>query len=154
MKLKHVSLNNQKRAFEMTTHSGRELSLPYAKATPPPTADDSVDSVYVDPEVANEGFSYTLESGRSGTVLIEQVLDYHEDPDYLRNLLLYELTARALEELEQTPLSRREICRRLRTSPTQLYRLLDTTNYGKSLDKMVALLQALDCHVSLVVRPR
>jgi hypothetical protein len=52
------------------------------------------------------------------------------------------------------PLSKREICRRLGTSATQRYRLLDQTNYGKSIDQVLRLLRALDCDVDLVVRTR
>jgi hypothetical protein len=40
------------------------------------------------------------------------------------------------------------------TSPAQFYRLLDQTNYDKSVDGLVALLQALDCEVALTVRAR
>jgi len=49
---------------------------------------------------------------------------------------------------------KREIIRRLGTSPAQLYRLLDTTNYRKSIDSVVELLQVLDCAVEFVVRER
>ena len=42
--------------------------------------------------------------------------------------------------------------RRMGTSPAQLYRLLDQTNYRKSVDQMIKLLQILDCEVDLVVR--
>jgi hypothetical protein len=33
-----------------------------------------------------------------------------------------------------------------------LYRLLDPANYRKSVDKMLALLQVLDCEVEVIVR--
>ena len=45
-----------------------------------------------------------------------------------------------------------EIIRRLGTSATQFYRLLDQTNYSKSIKQMVTLLAILDCEVDLVVR--
>mgnify|MGYP003298272916 CR=1 FL=1 len=51
-------------------------------------------------------------------------------------------------------LPRREIIRRLGTSATQFYRLLDQTNYSKSVDQLVSLLQILDCEVELVVRAK
>ena len=47
---------------------------------------------------------------------------------------------------------KREVIRRLGTSPAQLYRLLDQTNYRKSVDKLLSLLQVLDCDVELIVR--
>jgi len=52
----------------------------------------------------------------------------------------------------ESPLSKREIIRRLGTSAAQLYRLLDQTNYRKTVDQLVALLQVLNCEVDLIVR--
>ena len=101
-----------------------------------------------------EGFTYELESGRTGTVHGEQVLEYNQDPRHLRNLLLYRLTLEAQKRVNASPLSKREIIRRLGTSATQFYRLLDQTNYRKSVDQLLALLQVLDCDVELVVRAK
>jgi hypothetical protein len=87
-------------------------------------------------------------------VHVEEVLEYNQDPDYLRDLLLYRLTLEAQGRIATIPLARREIIRRLGTSPAQLYRLLDQTNYRKSVDQMLRLLQVLDCDVDLVVRAK
>ena len=57
-------------------------------------------------------------------------------------------------ERSTTPLAKREIIRRLGTSPSQLYRLLDQTNYRKSVDQLLRLLKVLDCDVQLVVRAK
>jgi len=50
----------------------------------------------------------------------------------------------------------RAICCRLGTSATQLYHLLDQTNYRKSVDQLLNLLHALDSEVHFVVtdKPR
>jgi hypothetical protein len=109
--------------------------------TPSPTSDDPVTRVYVDKELGGEGFTYELQSGKTGTVHVEQVLEYNRDPNYLRDLMLYKLTVEAQRRIADSPLSKREIIRRLGTSATQLYRLLDQTNYKKSLDQLVSLLQ-------------
>ncbi len=85
---------------------------------------------------------------------VEQVLDYNRDPAYLRHQLLYRLTLEADRALQSGGISKREIARRLDTSPAQLYRLLDTTNYRKSVDQLLRLLQVLDREVELTVRPR
>jgi hypothetical protein len=85
-------------------------------------------------------------------VHIEQVLEYNKDPDYLRDRLLYRLTLEARKRVAASPLPRREIIRRLGTSATQFYRLLDQTNYTKSVDQVMSLLQILDCEVDLVIR--
>jgi hypothetical protein len=153
VKIRGVRINNRRKAFEVRT-SARRLLIPFAKVDPKPTAGNPVVRAYVDKEIGSEGFGYVLRSGREGTVHIEQVLEYNKDPDYLRDQLLYRLTIEAQKRVGASALSRREIIRRLRTSAAQFYRLLDQTNYRKSVDQLVSLLQALDCDVQLVVRSK
>jgi hypothetical protein len=130
------------------------LVFPFAKAIPTPTADDPIDTLLVDAEAGREAFTYVLRSGRTGTIHVEQVLEYNRDPSYLRDQLLYRLTVEAQARLAVSPLARREIMRRLGTSASQFYRLVDQTNYRKSIDQMLALLQVLDCDVDVVLRSR
>jgi len=153
VKIRAVIANNRKKAFEVGT-SRKTLVFPYTKAEPQPTPDDKVARVYVDAELARDGFTYVLQSGKEGTVHIEQVLDYNQDPRYLRDMLLYRLTLEAQRRVAASPLSKRELIRRLGTSATQFYRLLDQANYRKSIDQLLALLQILDCDVDLIVRAR
>lgn len=153
MKIRSVKYNNRKRSFEVRT-SRRILQFPYSKAEPQPTGEDPLRQVFVDKELGREGFTYFLESGREGTVHIDQVLEYNQDPSYLRDALLYKLTVEAEKRLKQSSLSRRELVRRLGTSATQFYRLLDAKNYRKSVDQMLALLHVLDCEIDLVVRTK
>ena len=151
MKIKSVRANNRKRAFEVRTWRGL-LPFPYSKADPAPAAADQIADLFVDHELGGEGFTYRLASGREGSVHVDQVLEYNQDPAHLRDLLLYELTLEAQKCLQASALSKREVIRRLRTSPAQLYRLLDQTNQRKSVAKLLSLLQVLDCDVELVVR--
>jgi hypothetical protein len=151
MKMRAVVGNNRKKVFEVKTAT-RTLALPYAKVDPRPTAQDPLGRVFVDQELDREGFTYVLASGREGTVHVEQVLEYNQDPGYLRDALLYRLTIEAQKRLQDSPLSKREIIRRLGTSAAQFYRLLDQTNYRKTIDQMLSLLHVLDCSVDLVVR--
>jgi hypothetical protein len=153
MKIQSVALNNRKRVFEVRV--GRAtLSFPFAKASPAPTREDPVSQVAVDKELGQEAFEYALASGRSGVVHVEQVLEYNQDPAYLRDLLLYKLTLEVQRRVLASPLSKREIIRRLGTSAAQFYRLLDPTNTRKSVDQLISLLQILDCEVDLVVHER
>ena len=153
MKVRGVIHNNRKKGFEVRTTRQRYW-FPYGKLELRPSPRDPVVSVCADAEIGYEGFTYRLKSGREDTVLVDQVLDYNKDPDYLRDLLLYKLTVEAQERIAKSTLSRREIIRRLGTSPAQLYRLLDQTNYRKSIDQMLSLLHVLDCDVDLVVKAR
>ena len=153
MKIRSVTHNNRKKAFEVRT-STKALVFPFSQADPPPTIQNPVAQVSVDAEAGREAFTYVLQSGKTGTVHVEQVLEYNQDPTYLRDLLLYRLTLEAQKRIAESRLSKREIIRRLDTSPAQLYRLLDQTNYRKSVDQVLALLQVLNCDVDLVVRKK
>jgi len=153
MKIRSVRHNNRRKAFEVTTYRG-SFSFPYAKADPPPRSSDPVAEVHVDEEIGREGVTYSLQSGAEGTVHIDHILEYNQDPNYMRDLLLYKLTIAAQERIEGSSLSKREVIRRLGTSPAQLYRLLDSTNSRKSVDKLLALLQVLDCDVEFIVRDK
>ena len=95
-----------------------------------------------------------LESGREGSVHLDSVLAYNDDPAYAADLVLYDLSLEAYRRFEHTPLSVREVARRLGTSQAQLYRLLDPKNTRKSLRQMLALLHVLGCAVEVRVKSR
>lgn len=151
MKIRKVALNNRKHQIQVTTASGKVYPFPYAKLKPKPTSADKIRDVFVDKELGNEAFTYVLESGKEGSVHIEQVLEYNKDPTYLRDLLLYNLTLEAIKRVEKSGLSRRELARRLDTSATQLYRLLSPSNTRKSMNQLVSLLHVLGCEVEVSV---
>ncbi len=152
MKIRKVEANNRKKCFELVTSAGRALEYPYSRLRIKPAAHDRIADVRVDPEVGGEGFTYVLVSGKEDTIVLDQVLEYNKDTDYLRNMLLYKLSLKAQKLVRERGVSKREIARRLRTSPIQLYRMLDQTFTGKTLDQMVRLLTALDCPVDVVFK--
>lgn len=110
--------------------------------------------VYADPEAGCEAFTYRLESGDEDTVHLDAVLEYHQDPALLNEMLLHRLTVEARRAVEASGLSKRELVRALGTSPSQLYRLLDPTYHGKSMGQMAALLRLLGKDVEVVVKDR
>lgn len=153
MKITRVEFNNRRKAFAVRI-GARALRYPYVKLGVRPSSADPVVRAHLDRELAAEAFTYVLKSGRQGTVHVEQILEYNQDPRHLRDLLLYNLTVEAQKRVLASPLSRREIIRRLGTSPAQFYRLLDQTNYRKSVDHVLTLLHVLDCDVRLIVRAK
>ena len=152
MKIRSVTLNNRRNEFIVVTRSRASYTFPYAKADPRPNPEDRIVEVYVDIELGNEAFTYVLESDQEGSIHIEQVLEYNEDPNYLAELLTYKLTVEAQRGIESSGLSRRQIARRLQTSVPQLYRLLDPANTSKSMNQLVTLLHILNRDVDLVVK--
>ena len=152
MKITSVEANNRKRVFEVRTVR-EQLVYPYAKLAVPPTGDDRIVEVYPDPETGREAFTYRLESGTEDTIHLDAVLEYHQDPAYLNELLLHQLTVEAGKALAASELAKREVARRLGTSASQLYRLLDPSHSGKSVGQMLALLHLLGREVEVIVRP-
>jgi len=151
MKVLSAHINNRRREFEIELPERGVLTFPYARAEPPPTPEDRIRDFFIDAELGNEGVTYVLESGAEGSVLVDHVLEINRDPAYMRDLLLHRLTVEAQKRVKASPMGVREISRRLRTSPAQVYRLLDQTNYRKTVDKMLELLQVLDAQVELRV---
>jgi hypothetical protein len=150
VKIRSVTFNNRRRDFSVRIGAAT-FRYPYARL-PETGPRDRVVAAAVDQEIGGQGFVCALSSGAEAVVLADQVLDYNADPRYLRELVLYELSVAARERLAASSLARREIIRRLGTSPAQLYRLLDQTNTKKSVDQMLSLLSVLDCTVTLKVR--
>ena len=153
MKISKIINNFRKKEFRLTAGS-RSYTFPYAKLRLVPTQENPVVQIYPDPEVGEEAFTYRLKSGEEDTVHLDAVLDVNVDPGYLQDLFLHQLTIEARRGLSESGLGIRQIARQLGTSPTQLYRLLDPANGGKSVGQMLALLNLVDCEVELVVNRR
>ena len=153
MKIRIVSFNNHRKGFEVGIRS-RSYWYPFARLEHPPGPADPIVRVFVDPELGGEAFTYVLKSGREDSIHAEQVLEHNQDPSFLREQILYRLTIEARRGVARSPLSKREIARRLGTSAAQLYRLLDPANRRKSIDHLLRLLSALDCEVDVVVRAK
>jgi hypothetical protein len=150
MKIKSVTINNRKKALEIETAKG-SMALPFAKLALKPTAKDRMKQAHVDSELANSAITYTLESGKEDSVHLDAFLDYNRDPDFMRENTLHNLTVQALKLMKSTGLSKQEMIRRLKTSPSQLYRLLDPANYQKSVDEMFRLIAVLGYRVDVKV---
>ena len=154
MKIRSVKSSARKNEFTLLTYSGVEVAFPFSKCDPKPGPEDRIEKLWVDKELGKEAFTYALESGAEGSVHIEHVLEYNEDPRYLADLLTYKLSLEAQKCVEKSELSRRQMAKKLKTSVPQLYRLLDPANTRKSMSQLVALLHILDCDVDVVVRKK
>lgn len=74
-----------------------------------------------------------------GRILLPQAADrwmITSNLPYLRCMTLYKLTLEAQKPTERNRSSKQEMIRRSGASPAQLYRLLDQTNYRKSIDRL------------------
>jgi hypothetical protein len=152
VKIHDVRVNYRTKAFEVLAGT-EEFSFPFAKLLVKPTSRDRVREAYPDADAGCEAFSFTLESGAGDTVHLDAVREYNQDPELMNDLLLYRLTIQAREAVEESGLSKREMIRRLGTSPSQFYRLLDPAYYGKSIGQILALFRILGLKVDVMVSP-
>lgn len=150
MKVKTVTANNRKRAFEIETASG-DYTFPYALLRIQPTPDNRVEEAFADEDLGREGFTYRLADGREDTIHLDAVLEYNRDPSYLNDLLVHRLTVEAQKAVKRSDVSKRELIRALGTSASQFYRLLDPANRAKSVAQLIALLHLLGREVQVVV---
>ncbi len=153
MKIIRVLPNNRKRSFLVECGKGM-LEFPFSCLDLIPSQEDPVVEVFVDSELADRGFTYRLQSGKEASIMLDQVLYQNQDGDFIRELTLHNLTVKALRIVEQERIPKRQLARRLKTSPRQLYRLLDTAFYGKTIDQMLKLLTALGYNVEFNLKKR
>ena len=142
MKIKRVLPHEKKRAFIVQV-GAKSYEVPFSAFSVSPTKRDPLTSVSVDKDLGGMGFTFRLRSGAEETMLLDQVLDMHHDPEVARKRTLYELTCLAQETVRRSNLTKRAISRRLSCTPTHLYLLLDQTFYSKTIDQMVKLLSVL-----------
>jgi len=151
MKIQRVFTNTRKKCFVVETKGGT-YEFPFSGLALKPSKQNPVAEVFSDPELAKEAFTYKLLDGKEDSVLIEQVAHLNRDPEVLRKHLIYRLSVEAQKELKHSGMSKRALSRRLNISPSHLYRLLDQTFCGKTVDQMIKLLLALGREVEFKTR--
>ncbi len=150
LKIRKVGFNNRKHIIFIETVKGL-FSLPYVKLSLQPTRDNPIEKIFADKELENFAVSYILKDGSEDSVPVDAFLDHNADPDYIRQIELHKLTNESLAALARSGTSKREICRRLGTSMSQLQRLFDPANSQKSIDQMIRLLTVLGTRVEIKV---
>jgi hypothetical protein len=150
-KILRVVANTRKREFVLETKAGKYF-YPYSQLRLKPNMADPLQEVYVDKEASSEAFTYKLKSGKEATILLDNVLWFNQDPEILRKLLLSDLTFKANARINEIKIPKRFLIRKLNTSASQLYRLLDPTCYNKTIDHMLKLLTAIGIQVEIRTR--
>jgi len=152
VRIRSVRFDNRRQAFHVVVGT-KTYELPYA-AMDRTRGRLRVVRAFVDPEIGRQGFAFELDDGEIGGVHVDDVLLVGGDPGAMRKNTLYRLTIAAEDALAESGVSKRSLARRLGTSMSQLARLLDATNYTKSVERMMDLLRALGRDVEVVVRKR
>ncbi len=139
-KFKSVDHDNKKKVFHLEYTSGLKIECPYSALG----IKKAVVEAVPDKESGRHSFYFVLENGQKEVVPFDQPLHIVQNPEYVREQTLYEVTKQLNEFLKKSNVSKRELARRLETSLSQLARLLDTTNYKKELSRLIELAAMLN----------
>jgi len=148
--IEHVTADNRRSEFRVVA-KGRDLLFPYSRLRVQPSSNNPIVSTYVDAELGNQAFTYCLASGDEDSIHLDAVLEVNGDPEVLQHALLHQLTVEAITSVDHSGLGIRQIARMMRTSPTQVYRLLNPAIPGKSLGQLVYLLHLVGKKVDVAV---
>jgi hypothetical protein len=85
-----------------------------------------------------------LENGKRDYVPYDQPLHIVQNPEYVKEQALFEVTKAINEFIRKEKTPKRELARRLGTSMSQLSRLLDPTNYKKELSRLIEIAAMLN----------
>lgn len=139
-RFKKVDFDNRKRVFRLEYTSGLKIECPYSGLK----LKARIIEAGPDPESGGHSFYFVTESGKRNYVPFDQPLHIVQNPSYLKEQTLYQITKRINEFIKVEGVSKRELARRLNTSLSQLSRLLDTTNYRKELGRLIEIAAILN----------
>ncbi|MDO8526835.1 MAG: hypothetical protein Q7T03_04000 [Deltaproteobacteria bacterium] len=139
-KFKKVAFDNKKRVFHLQYTSGLKMECPYSALG----IKGRVIEAASDSEAGHHSFYFMLENGKKEFVPFDQPLHIAQNPEYVKQQTLYEVTKQLNELIKRAKTPKRELARRLGTSLSQLSRLLDTTNYKKELSRLIELAAMLN----------
>ncbi len=139
-KFRKVGYDNKKKVFHLEYTSGLKIECPYSALG----IRRKVIEAAPDTEVGQHSFYFVLNNGKKDFVPFDQPLHILQNPEYVKQQTLYEVTKQLNEFIKQGKVSKRELARRLGTSLSQLSRLLDTTNYKKELSRLIELAAMLN----------
>ena len=97
-----------------------------------------------DLEDGGHSFYFVMENGKKDYVPFDQPLHIVQNPSYVKEYTLFQMTKKLNEFIKAEGVSKRELARRLDTSLSQLTRLLDTTNYKKELSRLIEITAMLN----------
>ena len=132
---KEIKPNYRRKGLEMTLREGKKMTeyfLPFAalgKTTP--SSKNRFASILIDKELNEQGAFFTLEDGTQGSFPSDLVL-YHCDPSYDWSPM-NQIKAALKGKLGESKLSVRVLADALKTSPSQVVRLLEENRGSRQL---------------------
>lgn len=141
MKIERVHID--KKTNSIIVDAEKSLSFPLSKLEKPFRKHTNIKKYYADEDLGREAVTIETFDGEEESIHLDSFLEHNNDPDYYRNLFLYEITVALEDKVISDKVVKSHISKVLETSMTQIYRTLDTTNYTKTIDQVVKFLAAI-----------
>ena len=153
-KFKAIRPNYRRRVLEVTLQEGRKMTrynLPFAalKGRRISSANRFA-SINIDQELGRQGATFVLADGTRGDLPADLVL-YYCDPTYDWSPI-NQLKHVLRDKLEASNLSVRGLADALRTSPSQVMRLLEENRGSKQLVQLLKLAELAGYRVSFILK--
>ena len=139
-KFQSINFDNRRKLFHLQYSSGLEVECPYSALE----IKQKVLEAAPDKEDGGHSFYFVLEDGDRNYVPFDQPLHIAQNPSYVKEQTLFQMTKQLNEFIKVEGISKRELARRLSTSLSQLARVLDTTNYKKELGRLIEIAAMLN----------
>ena len=139
-KLKRAECDNKKKVFHLEYTSGLKIECPYSSLG----IKTKIIEAGPDDDDGHHSFYFIPDHGKKNFVPFDQPLHIVQNPEYIKQQTLYEVTKQLNVFIEKEKVSKRELARRLSTSMSQIIRLLDTTNYKKELSRLIEIAAMLN----------
>lgn len=123
-------------------YRGRDLDLNYKKNNLSFNF-KNLHKVYVDKELGEEAITLLFINGEEDSVPLDAFLEEGKDPDFYKDLCLYEMTLLLIEKFEESEITKSKLAKSLDTSMSQINRLMDTSNKSKTIDQIIKALAVL-----------
>jgi len=151
---KALKPNYRKGVLEITLQEGRKLTrhnLPFAALTGTRVSSKNrFVSIDIDEEVGRQGATFVLSDGTGGDLPADFVL-YYCDPTYDWSPI-NQLKRALRDKLDRSKLSVRVLADALRTSPSQVVRLLEANRGSKQLLQLFKLAELAGYRVSFTLK--
>jgi hypothetical protein len=152
-KFKAIKPNYRKSVLEITLQEGRTLTrhnLPFVVLGKRISSKNRFVSIDIDEELGRQGVSFVLADGTHGDLPADLVLSYC-DPTYDWSPI-NQLKRVLRDKLDASKLSVRVLADALRTSPSQVVRLLEENRGSKQLAQLLKLAELAGYRVTFTLK--
>ena len=145
LRFKKVDFSNRRKELSLTYWSGRTVTLHFNALG----IKKKIASMHIDKETGGSSAILSFSDGTVEYLPYDQPLHIARDPDYLLQEHIELITAQILAEIRKKKISKKHLARQLKTSDSQIQRLLDPTILNKNLSQLYRVASLVGLEVKL-----